>query len=317
MNPDGRDVVELAAVPALGPLYARGVARSARSMAGRGTVRGTGLPAVQLMVRGVDPDADHLTAYQQLVGETVADALPAGFLHVLAFPVATAVMTRPSFPLPLLGMVHLANRVQQRRQVLLGETLDIRVHAAALRPHRKGAAVDLVAEVSVDGAVVWRGESTYLAKGVRLADDGAAGSGTEDGAGSADAATERSPFEPPTPTAAWRLGADIGRRYAAVSGDRNPIHTSTVAAKAFGFPRRIAHGMYTAARALADVGPAGRGEAFVWEVEFARPVLLPCSVAVRVAPDAAAPAGPAGHGLTLWSPRTGTLHLTGSVRPLD
>ena len=306
MNPDGRDVVELAAVPALGPLYARGVARSARSMAGRGTVRGTGLPAVQLMVRGVDPDADHLTAYQQLVGETVADALPAGFLHVLAFPVATAVMTQPSFPLPLLGMVHLANRVQQRRQVLLGETLDIRVHAATLRPHRKGATVDMVAEVSVGGTVVWRSESTYLAKGARLA-------GSDDAAG---AAAERPSFEPPTPTAAWRLGADVGRRYAIVSGDRNPIHTSTLAAKAFGFPRRIAHGMYTAARALADVGPAARGEAFFWEVEFARPVLLPCTVAVRVAPDAEAPAGPAGHGLTLWSARTGALHLTGSVRPL-
>lgn len=306
MNPDGRDVVELAAVPALGPLYARGVARSARSMAGRGTVRGTDLPAVQLMVRGVDPDADHLTAYQQLVGETVADALPAGFLHVLAFPVATAVMTRPGFPLPLLGMVHLANRVQQRRQVLLGETLDIRVHAAALRAHRKGATVDLVAEVSVGGTVVWHSESTYLAKGARLA-------GSDD---AADAPRERSPFEPPTPTAAWRLGADVGRRYAAVSGDRNPIHTSTLAAKAFGFPRRIAHGMYTAARALADVGPAARGEAFVWEVEFARPVLLPSTVAVRVAPDAEAPAGPAGHGLALWSPHTGAAHLTGSVRPL-
>jgi len=160
--------------------------------------------------------------------------------------------------------------------------------------------------VSVGGTVVWRSESTYLAKGARLA-------GSDD---AADAAAERPSFEPPTPTAAWRLGADVGRRYAIVSGDRNPIHTSTLAAKAFGFPRRIAHGMYTAARALADVGPAARGEAFFWEVEFARPVLLPCTVAVRVAPDAEAPAGPAGHGLTLWSARTGALHLTGSVRPL-
>jgi acyl dehydratase len=270
-------------------------------MAGRETVRGTDLPAVQLMVHGVHPDADRLTAYQQLVGETVADALPAGFLHVLAFPVATAVMTRPGFPLPLLGMVHLANRVQQRRQVLLGETLDIRVHAAALRAHRKGATVDLVAEVSVDGTVVWRGESSYLAKGVRLAGDDAA-----------EAAAVRPSFEPPTPTAAWRLGTDVGRRYATVSGDRNPIHTSTLAAKAFGFPRRIAHGMYTAARALADVGPAARGEAFVWEVEFARPVLLPSTVAVRIAPDDETPAGPAGHRLTVWSPRTGAVHVTRS-----
>ena len=44
---------------------------------------------------------------------------------------------------------------------------------------------------------------------------------------------------------------DVGRAYAEVSGDHNPIHTSRIGARLFGFPRPIAHGMWTQARCLA------------------------------------------------------------------
>ena len=40
---------------------------------------------------------------------------------------------------------------------------------------------------------------------------------------------------------------DTGRRYAAISGDYNPIHLSTISAKMFGFKTAIAHGMWTLA----------------------------------------------------------------------
>ena len=303
----GGPAVELAGVPALGGLYARGVAASVRAAAGRDrTVPARALPT-HVLVAGVRPDADHLTAYQHLLGEPAGDVLPAGFVHVVAFPVTMALMTRTDFPLPLLGMVHVANRVEQRRPVRLGETLDVDACARDLRPHRSGVSVDVVAEVKVAGELVWRGVSTYLAKGYRLA--GAA----------RPEETERPEWQAPVPTGRWRLGTDVGRRYAAVSGDRNPIHLSSLAAKGFGFPRTIAHGMYTAARALAVVGPA-RGDAFTWEVEFAKPVLLPSTVDVRIAREdgagGAAGVGPDG-GFTLaaWNAR-GKPHLTGSVRPL-
>lgn len=291
-------VVELPGTPSLGGLYGRGVLGSARAAATRQRSVGAGsLPTARLRVAGVRPDATRLSDYQHLVREQASDVLPAGFVHVLTFPVATALMVRPDFPLPLLGMVHVANRVEQRRGVRLGEDVDVEVHVRDLTAHRAGVTVDVVADVSVDGEPVWHGVSTYLAKGIRLA-----------GAERPDAA-ERSPFEPPVPTGQWRLGADVGRRYAAVSGDRNPIHTTTLAAKAFGFPRTIAHGMYTAARALAAVGPA-RGEAFRWDVEFAKPVLLPSTVAVRVAPDGG------GFRYAAWNGRRGVPHLTGAVTPL-
>lgn len=291
-----RAVVEVPTIPPLARSYRHGAITSARAMVSRPTVSSHDLPDETLVATGVRPGAAHLTAYQHFVGEPALDGLPAGFVHVLTFPLATALMVRPGYPLPVLGMVHLANRITQHRPTRLGEELTIAVHAEDLRAHRKGTAVDIVAQVDTGGDVVWRGVSTYLAKGVRLAD------------GDADDAP-RPVFEPPSQTGVWRLGRDTGRRYADVSGDRNPIHTSRVAARAFGFPRPIAHGMYTAARALADVGRV-RGDAFTWDVEFARPVLLPATVAVGIAAD------DGGHRYAAWSPRSGKPHLTGAVRPL-
>lgn len=291
----GRREVEVRGAPSSGVVLARGLAQAAQRRAG--TAPTPRLPEVELVMRRIRPDADRLTAYQQLVGEAVGDVVPAGFLHVLAFPLGTAMLARPDFPLPVIGMVHVANHVELRRPVLLGEELDAHLHAERLAPHKRGATVDVVAELAVGGDVVWRGVSTYLAKGVRLPDADAPDAG------------ERPTFVPPTPTGQWRLGRDVGRRYATVSGDHNPIHMSALAARAFGFPGPIAHGMYTAARALADVG-VGRGDAYTWEVEFASPVLLPSTVSVRVAPD------DAGFTLAAWS-RTGKLHLTGTVRPLS
>jgi hypothetical protein len=294
----GADVVELTSMPGLGGLYARGAGRSVWSSLDRQrSVTPDDLPGTRVLVRGVTADPTHLADYPHLLREAGGDVLPAGFVHVLAFPAAMTLMVRPEFPLPLLGMVHTANRVTQRRALRLGDALDVTVSARDLRPHRAGVTVDVVAEVAVDGQTAWEGVSTYLAKGTRLRDGGETPQ------------EPRQEFSPPTPTGQWRLGGDVGRRYAAVSGDRNPIHTSTVAAKVLGFPRTIAHGMYTAARALAAVGPA-RGEAYRWDVDFAKPVVLPATVAVRVAPDGD------GFGYAAWHARKGTPYLTGSVTPL-
>lgn len=303
-----REEVVLPGVPSLGRLYARGAAASGRLVLARRLGRApVDLPEVAYLVAGVQADPAHLTAYQHLIGESASDVLPAGFVHVLTFPVATALMARPDFPLPLAGLVHLANHVTHAVPVRLGQALDVRAWAEGLAAHRTGTTVDLVTEVRLagparepgDGPVVWRGVSTYLAKGTHLLPRGAT-------------VEERAAFVPPVPTGRWDLDAGTGRRYAAVSGDRNPIHLSALSAKALGFPRAIAHGMDTAARALATVG-AARGDAFTWSVEFAAPVLLPGTVAVRVAEDD----GPgAGHRYAGWHPRTGRLHLRGAVLPL-
>lgn len=298
-------IERLAQIPPLGGSFVRGasgsgIAAARRALPGPDAAQSTTLPDTTLRVHDVATSgADvgrRLAEYQRLVGEPVSESLPAGFLHVVGFPLATALMVRPEFPLPLLGMVHLTNRASLRRPVARGEALTVSAHAENLRGHRRGTQVDLVTEVTVvgDDTPAYRGVSTYLAKGVRLAE--------------APEETERTEFVPPLPTARWRLDARVGKAYAAVSGDRNPIHVSVLGAKAFGFPRTIAHGMYTAARALAEVGPA-RGDAYDWDVQFARPVVLPGVVDVSIRPSDDAWA------ITGWNARKRTPHLTGTVTP--
>jgi hypothetical protein len=144
-----------------------------------------------------------------------------------------------------------------RRPVGADTPLDLAVRAAGLRPHDRGRQFDVITTATVDGEQVWTGVSTYLRK--RKNSAGHAGRD-----------------QPPAPavSAVWRVPARVGTDYAAVSGDRNPIHTSRLGARLFGFPRPIAHGMWTKARCLAAL--AGRlPAAYTVDVTFKQPILLP------------------------------------------
>ncbi|MPV36792.1 MaoC/PaaZ C-terminal domain-containing protein [Georgenia subflava] len=329
-------------MPSLGRLYAQALGRIRTTVLARRPAAGA-LPPVVLRVEDVRADVEKLSEYQHLLGEAGTDVLPAGYVHVLAFPLAMAVMVREDFPLQVLGLVHVANRVEQHRALRLDEAVTVRAWAQNARPHARGTQVDLVVTVmDQDGAAVWRGVSTYLAKGRAPAADGGPaqqaghatggtpapaadeGAADTDAAEAADAAivpgaaADVAPAETPrTPTAVWRLGTDVAKQYAEVSGDRNPIHVSRLGARLFGFARPIAHGMYTAARALAATAPV-RGESFLWTVEFGKPVLLPATVAFAVVPAAGSggegtAANGAGTGYAAWDPRSGRQYLTGSV----
>ncbi|WP_426564559.1 MaoC/PaaZ C-terminal domain-containing protein [Angustibacter sp. McL0619] len=276
------------------------LALTARAALNRG--RADELPPVEVVRTGVTAPVDRLVRYSRVCGFDVTGYLPSPFVHVLAFPLQTALLGRPDFPLPLPGLVHVANRLELRRPVRVGEPLDLSVRAADLRPHPRGRQVDVLSEASIDGEVVWRGRSTYLARQA--------------------AARPGEPAAHPTaavdaglpPHARWRLPADLGRRYAAVSGDHNPIHLNPLAAKAFGFPRTIMHGMWSLARCVSSIGARAPAAAVV-DVEFRRPVLLPSTVQLRMQPS------DGGWDLLLTgstrSDREPTVHLRGSLRPLS
>jgi acyl dehydratase len=280
------------------------------------------LPARASVAPAARIDVRHAAAYAEVCGFPPTGGtgpLPLTYPHVLGFPLAVRLMAAPDFPFPLLGLVHTAIEVEQHRALRPDDRPEIRVHAEGPVPHRRGTEFRMVTTGLLDGAEVWISRSTYLCRHRR-----------------ADAVPEPRPdegaAEPLPERAAWRLPADLGRRYGAVSGDRNPIHLHPLTARAFGFPRAVAHGMYTASRALAQAGTA-RGETYDWTVAFARPVLLPSTVDVAVRPAAAvpaavrsaveqvAPAVPDGAGdpatglaYQAWD-RTGRLHLAGRVTP--
>src|SRR5262249_32853826 len=92
-------MMQLDAMPRLGPLYRRALLRR----------WGGGFADTSLAVAGVRVDTAHLTEYNRVCGFRQSTALPTTYPHVLAFPLALALMTGPSFP--FLGVVHIANRI--------------------------------------------------------------------------------------------------------------------------------------------------------------------------------------------------------------
>lgn len=219
-----------------------------------------------VVTRDVTVDAARLAEYARVCGFRFSDALPLTYPHVLGFALQVELMAARSFPLALPGLVHVANTVTAHRRIDVGEPLRLTVHAERFVGHPKGATVDLVTAVDAGGERVWDGRSTYLARGARAP-------------GAEEPAAPLEPLDGP-PSAVWRVPDDTGRRYAAVSGDVNPIHLHPLTARAFGFPRAIAHGMWTAARAVAAL--EGRlPDAVTCSVRFGRPLLLPSTVELR------------------------------------
>jgi acyl dehydratase len=272
-------MTELTRAPNLAALYFKAITSPMR--------RGDELPGTRYVRTEIDIDRDQLAAYNRVCGFRLRDELPLTYLHTLGFPVAMRLMTDPGFPFPLAGLVHVTNTITQHRPLLLTETLTQQSWLENLRPHPRGRQFDIVTETSVGDEVAWHEVSTYLRRehsGERRGDRPVA---VEDSG---------------PPAAVWRLPGDLGRRYAAVSGDRNPIHLHSLAAKAFGFPRAIAHGMWLKARCLAAFDGRLPGSCTV-RVEFRTPTPLPSTVEFHE------------HGSFDFAvrARSGKPHLTGAV----
>ncbi|MGY1841813.1 MULTISPECIES: MaoC family dehydratase [unclassified Modestobacter] len=258
--------------------------------------RGGSLPDTHVARTGVAVDPAQLAGYARVSGFPLADALPVTFPHVLTFPLQVALIADRAFPLALPGLVHVRNRITVNRPIGVDEKLDLEVWADRFATHRSGATVDLVASVRSRGDEVWRGRSTYLARGAS-APDGAPEADVEVPVGEVERIAAR-----------WRVPDDAGRRYAGVSGDVNPIHLSGLTAKAFGFKRAIAHGMWVKARALAAL--SGRlPDAVSVDVAFRKPLLLPSTVTLATSP------ADGGWDLAVRNEKTGVEHVLGVVRP--
>lgn len=251
---------------------------------------GSALPQLTLTRYDVPVDRRHVAAYSEVCGFGLKEHLPLTYPHLLAFPLHMAIMTDRSFPFAAVGLVHLENSITRHRAISSSETLQVTARPQDLRAHPKGTAFDIVTEVHSGGEPVWGETSTFLRRG---RSDAAAGTGLD------------LPVVPGTGIE-WRLGGDLGRRYAAVSGDHNPIHLYGVTAKAFGFPRQIAHGMWSKARCVAMLDPR-LPDAVRVDVAFKRPVLLPATVAFGSRQVEQ------GWEFSLTSPRDGSPHLLGSA----
>ena len=302
--------------PSLASLFARAGTgaiplASRLPLLGGGRPRASELPGTVLRLDGVEIDRARLARYDRVCGFGLRDRPPVTFPHVLAFPLQLALMTDPSFPFPAIGLVHIENEITQHRPIAPGEPLSLRVWAEDLRAHPRGRQFSLRTEVRAGDELVWEETGVNLRRGGGAGDGRGGGAADGQGGGRAEGPgagrSAGGPDDPPElrETARWRLPGDLGRRYGAVAGDVNPIHLHPLSARLFGFPKAIAHGMWTKARCLAALEPR-LPEAVRVSVRFRRPILLPSTVVFLTADTEG------GMAFAVRS-RSGTPHLEGEI----
>ena len=258
--------------------------------------RGDTLPDRTVQVQGIEIDRSNVAQYAAVTGLRFGDHVPLTYPFTLTFPVVMSLVTSFDFPFAAMGSIHVENHITQHRPISVTDTVDVKAHAENLREHRRGLLVDVVTDVSVGNDTAWHQVTTFLhQQRTSLSDE--------------PKPPPEKPAKLPPPNAVLRISPGLIRRYASVGGDHNPIHTNPLAAKLFGFPTVIAHGMYTAAAVLGNIEgqlpPAVR-----YSVRFGKPVVLPARAGLYVDRDSD------GWSVALRHLTKGYPHLTGTIAGL-
>ncbi len=221
------------------------------------------LPAIGARLSDIMLDPKHLAAYRKVCGFKGTGALPVTYPHMHAHPLFMSLLLDSRFPFPAIGLVHVANRITQYRPIQEREQLDVECRFGELHKRDAGYEFSILTSVTTGGELVWESESTMIYR---------------TGGGSGDKKKAPPAQEPATDVVEWKVPDNIGRRYGAVSGDRNPIHLYPLTAKLLGFKRQIAHGMWSKARCLAELESQLPKSAYSVDVQFKLPMFIPATV---------------------------------------
>lgn len=210
-----------------------------------------------------------LGRFRSVCGFPDTGPLPLTFPHVLAAGLHGRMLQRPEFPVRLPGLIHVWHEIRQTRPIAAEEKLAMACAIEGYRLVRAGAEFCLETTVTSGGECIWQEKTGFISR-TRTR-----------GNGSAERSDE-TPVEVHRQVARWKAAAGVGRRYARASGDYNPIHLHDAAARRFGFPAAIAHGMWTLSRAVAELEADGQHASTQVRVRFKRPVFIPCELVLRV-----------------------------------
>lgn len=258
---------------------------------------GQSVPRLEATLSPRRPHPGHVRHFRRVADLPDVPELPLTYPQLMASPLHLHLLTRPDFPWTAMGLVHTRNVIEQFMPLSTDHALGITCYLEGHRDVPLGAELDLITEVRCQSQLAWRGVTTMLRRR-----KGAQGGTKGPREGTADIQADR--------VALLGVTEGTGRRYAAVSGDVNPIHLSALSARLFGFPRGIAHGMWSLARCIGLLGRDLPSPPLRVEVSFKRPVLLPSDVEFAMRRD--------GDVRRFWmrSPDGTVLHLEGEARPI-
>lgn len=288
--------IEIKALPSMLSIYRRAIVKKRNPRFKAGDT----MPELAMHIGQVAIDQKKLKAYNRVCGFAQGDCLPATYPQILAFPIQLEMLVGKQFPFPLLGLVHVSNRIELLKPIDRKANLAIEVTLGEQRVVDKGVEVDLLTEVKVEGELVWRGVATMLAR--------------------CKTHVEKQPSVKSEPMTGrnmpWRLPANLGRRYGKASGDINPIHLFQLTAKVFGFKRAIAHGMWSLAKSLSSLDGQLPAAPYAVDVKFKLPIFLPAQVQFLWRAKRETEQSVNTIAFEVWNKQGEKPHLSGSVKPL-
>jgi MaoC dehydratase-like protein len=262
---------------------------------------GGAVPRIEARLSKVSIDRKHLAAYTEICGAAAGATLPIAYPHILAMPLHLAILGAEAFPVKLFGLVHVHNRIAMRQPLSADEPAEVRAWIEGHRDTERGQEFDLHTEYVVAGEPLWDETCTFLARKRAPAEAGARTTQSRNGVAPDAVAVKSSSFRAP---------AGLGRRYGFISGDVNPIHMSDLTAKAFGFPRAIAHGMWSLGRLASDFESEQFNGGCELSVSFKLPVFMPAWLMLQRWPIEN------GSAFALRDAQGEKPHLTGTLKSL-
>jgi hypothetical protein len=235
-------------------------------------LRETGeFPPIRVAWRRHRIDPGHLGEFLALTGLPAGEKVPLLYPHVFGFPLQMVILTHPSFPLPLWGALQIRNHLVQHRSIPSGAVLDMETRVSGQRILEKGAEVDLYTSVRSEGELCWESLNTFYYRG-RFGP-------TEKASPLAKAPA----IEDPT-LANWDAVPGRGRRFAALTGDYNPIHYWNWYARRFGFQGAFHHPQRVLGHCLAHLPETRWPDTQRLDGWLKGPVYYDSQISLRAAP---------------------------------
>lgn len=201
-------------------------------------------------------DGAQLRRYREAFGFE-GEGIPLTWWYLPAQRAQVATMLDEAFPFRLPGTVHTGNVLRAHAAPDPDAPLLLATSVTVMPPGENGAVLAVLeTRGEQHGRPVFDCDSTYLMVRGRARKDGR-------------------PLEAPLPECCgWEVGPRCGRRYAALSGDWNPIHLWTWSARLMGMRQPIIHGMHSLARACAELERLHGRRVGELEARFRAPVPL-------------------------------------------
>jgi hypothetical protein len=232
------------------------------------------LPNERYWVENIQLNMDKNAAFNRLTDWQHSDIVHPGFLHTLGFPLQLKLMLHEDFPFSMLGVIHIANKIELYETVQPSSRLDVCCQLGEIKQLKIGCLFTIETEFFVEKRRVMSASHQYLRRGnksskvkVRISHESDWLCADED--------------------KSWSLAATLGWQYAKCSQDYNPIHLHSMSAKLLGFKQHIVHGMWMKSRAFSALYGASitkHSGGLSCEVEFKKPLFLPNTILFQQRP---------------------------------